>query len=196
MPFIIYCLPRSRSAWLTHFLNYPMARPLQRVAHDVAPLCRSVENFIKAYKEEGMWGSVELGGIIGWQVIRKEMPNLKTVVVKRPLQEVYNSIVALGLQPDLTALAEHGELLDVVGSQPGVYTISSESLDSPMMCKWLFEYCLELEFDFEWWAHLAPLNIQVDVDGVMKVKGEIDERMELYKKDVLERMKEINNCLH
>ena len=196
MPFIIYCLPRSRSAWLAHFLDYPMARPRQHVAHDVAPLCRSVSNFVKAYTEEGMWGSIEIAGVIGWQVIRKELPNLKTIVVKRPLQEVYNSLMQLGIQPHLNNLAELNELLDVVSDQPGVHTISSTSLDSPMMCKWLFEYCLELEFDFDWWAHLAPLNIQINLDEVMKIKETIDERYHMFQADVLERMKEINSCLH
>jgi len=155
-----------------------------------------VGNFIKAYTEEGMWGSIEQSGIIGWQVIRKELPDLKTIVVKRPLQEVYNSLAQMGIQPHLNNLAELNELLDVVSNQPGVHTISSASLDSPMMCKWLFEYCLELEFDFDWWMHLAPLNIQINMDEVMKIKGEIDERYKLYQADVLERMKEINNCLH
>ena len=196
MPFIIYCLPRSRSAWMAHFLNYPMARPIQHVCHDIAPLCRSVEGFVKAYKEEGMWGSIEMAGVIGWQVLRKELPDLKTIVVRRPLQEVFNSLAQLGIVGNLTNLAEMNELLDVVASQPGVHQIAAASLDSPMMCRWLFEYCLELEFDFDWWAHLAPLNIQINLDEVQKMKEEIDTRYHMFQADVLERMKEINSCLH
>src|SRR6516164_4163660 len=106
MAFIIYCLPRSRSAWMARYLNYPFTVPLQPVAHDVAPLCKSIEGFLKAYKEENMWGSIELGGMIGWQVIRKEMPELKTVVVRKPLQEVYDSLVMLGYRPNLTELGK------------------------------------------------------------------------------------------
>jgi hypothetical protein len=181
---------------MVHFLNYPMARPLQRVAHDVAPLCKSVGNFIKAYTEEGMWGSIEQSGAIGWQVIRKELPDLKTIVVRRPLQEVYNSLVNLGIQPHMSNLAELNELLNVISAQPGVHSINSSALDSPMMCRWLFEYCLELEFDFDWWAHWAPLNVQINMDEVMKMREDIDERYKLYQADVLERMKELGSCLH
>src|SRR5215472_4031641 len=129
MAFIIYCLPRSRSAWLVHFLNYPFTYPLQPVAHDVAPLCKSVEGFIKAYKEEGMYGSVEIGGMIGWQVIRQELPDLKTIVMRRPLQDVYNSIAALGYTANLTSLAEYDAILDLIAKQKGVHSINSSDLD-------------------------------------------------------------------
>jgi hypothetical protein len=196
MAFIIYCLPRSRSAWLTHYLNYPLARPAQPVAHDVAPLCRNVDGFIKAYKEEGMWGAVEIGGVVAWQIIKKELPDLKTIVIRRPLQDVYNSLAAAGYQANLTNLAEFDELLNVVSAQPGVHSINVDSLEVPGVCKWLFEYCLELEFDFDWWARLAALNIQVNLEDVMKVKDEIDERFFSFQKDVLERMKEVNSILH
>ena len=196
MSFIIYCLPRSRSAWLAHFLNYPFTRPLQPVAHDVAPLCKSIEGFLKAYREEGMWGSVELSGMIGWQVIRKEMPELKTVVMRRPLQEVYESLAGLGLQANLSTLAEFNALLDVIASQPGVYSINSSDLDAPIVGKWLFEYLLEIEFDFDWWYKMSQMNIQINMDEVMTLKDEADSRFKLYAADVMEKMEVIKNCLH
>ena len=196
MPFIIYCLPRSRSAWMAHFLNYPFAVPLQPVAHDVAPLCRSVEGFVRAYKEEGMWGSVEIGGIVGWQLIRKELPDLKTVVVRRPLKEVYDSIIHMGFSGNLSLLAEYNAMLDIIGSQPNVYSISSADLDAPITCKWLFEYCLELDFDFDWWYSLSQVNIQLNMDDVVAIKDDLDDRYKAYQADVLKRMKEVNNCLH
>jgi hypothetical protein len=194
--FIIYCLPRSRSAWMAHFLNYPFARPLQPVAHDVATLCRSVEGFVHAYKEEGMWGSVEIGGIIAWQLIHKELPDLKVVVVRRPLQEVYDSIVMQGCQGNLTYLAELNAMLDLIGAQKGVYTINSSDLDAPVTGKWLFEYCLELEFDFDWWYSLSQLNIQVKLDEVAAISDELGNRHDMFQADVLNRMSEVNKCLH
>jgi len=166
------------------------------VAHDVAPLCKSVEGFLKAYREEGMWGSVEIGGMIGWQVIRQEMPELKTVVMRRPLQDVYNSLIGLGFTANLTSLAEYDAILDLIAAQKNVYSINSSDLDAPVMCKWLFEYCLELEFDFEWWHDLSNLNVQVNMDDVMAMKEDTDKRYALYQADVLHRMEGIRNCLH
>jgi len=196
MAFIIYCLPRSRSAWVAHFLNYPFAVPTQPVAHDVAPLCRSVDNFLRAYREEGMWGSVETGGMAGWQIIRQEMPELKTVLIRRPLQDVYESIASLGMIGNLSNLAEMNAMLDLIAMQKDVYSINASDLDAPVTCKWLFEYCLELEFDFEWWYKVSQLNIQVDMDTVMAMKEDIDKRYNTYMADVKERMKEVKNCLH
>jgi hypothetical protein len=181
---------------MAHYLNYPFVTPAQPVAHDVATLCKSVEGFVKAYKEEGMWGSVEIAGMIGWQLIRKEMPDLKTVVVRRPLQEVYGSIVGLGLQANLSNLAEFNAILDLISEQPNVYSINSRDLDAPVVGKWLFEYCLELEWDFDWWYQLNQMNIQIKIDEAMGIKDEAAERYNLYQKDVLDRMKEIGSCLN
>jgi hypothetical protein len=164
----------------------------------VAPLCKSVEGFVQAYKEEGMWGSVETGGMIGWQLIRKELPDLKTIVVRRPLQEVYESITMAGarydLKVNLTNLAELNAMLDLIASQPDVFSINAIDLDAPVMAKWLFEYCLELEFDFDWWHRMSQFNVQVNVDEAMAIKEEADARYLLYQQDVLSRMKEIENC--
>src|SRR5215469_16688266 len=175
MAFIIYCLPRSRSAWLAHFLNYPFAVPKQPVAHDVAPLCKSIEGFLHAYKEEGMWGSVEIEGMIGWQVIKKEMPELKTVVMRRPLQEVYNSLVMQGYKPNLTELGK---------------------LDATVVGKWLFEYLLELDFDFDWWYQLSQTNIQINLNDVEDMRPEINARSEAFRADVLDKTRGLNECLN
>lgn len=181
---------------MAHYLNYPFARPLQPVAHDTAPLCKSVEGFVQAYTEEGMWGSVEIGGMIAWRIIRKELPDLKTVVVRRPLQEVYESIVNLGYQGNLTYLAELNATLDMIAAEPDVYSLNSSDLDAPITGKWLFEYCLEQEFDFDWWYSLSQVNIQINMDDVVKMKEELDSRYDAFQADVLRRMDEVKNCLN
>jgi hypothetical protein len=181
---------------MAHFLNYPFAVPRQPVAHDIAPLCQTIAGFVRAYKEEGMWGSVELEGMIGWQVIRKELPDLRTVVVRRPLQEVYNSLVMIGYTPNLTELGKLNTVLDVIAMQPDVYSINSSDLDAPVAGKWLFEYCLELEFDFDWWYQLSQMNIQINMGDVEAMRPEINARSTSFRADVLERAKEVNSCLN
>src|SRR5215469_4491325 len=196
MAFIVYCLPRSRSAWLAHFLNYPFTVPRQPVAHDVAPLCKSIEGFLHAYKEEGMWGAVEIEGMIGWQVIKKEMPELKTVVMRRPLQEVYNSLVMQGYKPNLTELGKLDAILDIISEQSGVYSIKSTDLDAPVVGKWLFEYLLELDFDFDWWYQLSQTNIQINLNDVEDMRPEINARSEAFRADVLDKTRGLNECLN
>jgi hypothetical protein len=143
-----------------------------------------------------MWGAVEIGGVVAWQIIKKELPDLKTIVIRRPLQDVYNSLAATGHQADLTSLAEFDELLNVVSAQPGVHSINVDSLDVPAVCKWLFEYCLELEFDFDWWARLSALDIQVNLDEAMKNRDEVKVRFNAFRENVLERMKGVESVLH
>lgn len=181
---------------MAHYLNYPYCHPQQPVAHDVAALCKSVQGFVNAYKEEGMWGSVEQTAIIGWRLIRKELPDLKTIVVRRPLQEVYQSLHHYNLPVSLAGLAEMNAMLDDIGKQPGVHSINATDLDAPVTCKWLFEYCLELEFDFDWWSTLAMMNIQMNHDDLFKIRGEVEERWALFQQDVLSRMEEVRNCLN
>lgn len=207
MAFIIYALPRSRTAWVAHYLNYPLARPPQGVGHDLAVQMGSVEGFVDLYKKEGMFGSVEIGAVMAWRIIKKELPHLKIVLMRRPLIEVFDSFAKAGFVVDLGELAELEAMLDAVAQTEGVYSIKSSDLDAPVTCKWLFEYCLDLEFDFDWWAYMQSYNIQMDLHdiyGMEKEEGKtesfkintfkemLDKKRAAFRVDVTERMKSIS----
>lgn len=168
----------------------------------------SVEAFIDLYNKEGMFGSVEIGAVMAWRLIKKELPHLKVVVVRRPLIEVFNSFAKAGFEVDLGDLGELEAMLDAVTREDGVYSINSSDLDAPIVCKWLFEYCLDLEFDFDWWAYMQNINIQMDLhdiygmekepiegQGAYKVntfKDMLDKKRVAFRADVTRRMKEIS----
>lgn len=208
MSFIIYALPRSRTAWVSHYLNYPLARPTQGVGHDLAVQMGSVEAFMDLYNKEGMFGSVEIGAVMAWRIIRKELPHLKTVVIRRPLIEVFNSFAKAGFEVNIGELGELEAMLDSVAEEEGVYSIKSSDLDAPVVCKWLFEYCLELEFDFDWWVYMQNINIQMDLHEIYGMKedkreGEgaqrvitykelLDQRRTAFRNDIIERMKSVS----
>ena len=208
MSFIIYALPRSRTAWISHYLNYPLARPPQGVGHDLAVQMGSVEAFIDLYNKEGMFGSVEIGAVMAWRIIKKELPHLKVVLVRRPLIEVFNSFAKAGFVVDLGEIAELEAMLDSIAEEEKVYSIKSSDLDAPVVCKWLFEYCLDLEFDFDWWAYMQSYNIQMDLNDIYGMKEEkkegegaykvltfkelLDQKRTAFRADVIERMKGIN----
>lgn len=213
MAFIIYGAPRSRTAWVAHFLNYPLARPPQGVGHELAIQMGDVGSFLDLYRKEGMFGSVEIEAIMAWRIIKKEMPDLKIVAIKRPLIESYNSLAKAGFIPNLSELAELDAMLEAMIEETKVYTINSSDLDAPIVCKWLFEYCLELEFDFDWWAGMQSFNIQMDLSEVVGMKEDktakqeahkvmtwkdmLDDKRASFRADVISRMKEINlSCLH
>lgn len=156
-PFIILSLPRSRSAWLAHFLRYSG----RAVHHDLATECSSVGDF-KA-KLRLLDGTVETGAVLGWRLIREELPEAKLVVVRRDFREVGLSLAKFGLQPPWHELIQRAMMLDAVSEVPGVLTIEYSALDDPLVCKALFEFCLDLPFDWAWWQQFHTTNIQVNM---------------------------------
>lgn len=154
-PFIIFALPRSRTAWMAHYLSY--ASP---VGHDILIECDRQEDFLQSFAN-GMAGTVETGGILGARLIKKALPKIKFVVVKRPLAEVRQSLEALGLTWSPSELEEREALLQELSATAGVETIDFKSLSIPQCAKWLFEHCLEREWDVEWFNHWEPINVQV-----------------------------------
>lgn len=192
--FLILSLPRSRSAWMTHFLNYPLARPPVTVGHDILIECDDVAQFIDSYRN-GMTGTVETSAAPLWKIVRKELPDCKIVVVRRPLIEVYRSLEKHGYLFNLSELAELNELLEMISEMPRVCSICYEGLDSPGVCKWLFEYCLEIDFDFDWWLQLQGMNIQVDLKERMEQLERRKESMERVRQEVLEKSRGIE-CLN
>lgn len=162
MSFLILSLPRSRSAWLAHYLSYPMARPLQPVGHEILTECKDVDTFLNSYRY-GMWGTVETGGAMLWSIVRTEMPECRIVLVRRPLIEVHRSLAAQGVVADLGALSEIDQHLNAAAVDPSIVSVPYGLLSDPGVGQWLFEYCLELEWDEAWWKRLVEMNIQVDM---------------------------------
>jgi|SRR6185437_10728215 len=156
--FMILSLPRSRSAWLAHYLNYGS----RRCGHDLAIQADTIEQFLGAY-QQGLWGTCETGAVVAWRLIRHLAPELRLVTVHRPLIEVCRSLEARGLVPRLDELAQREAALEALAKQPGVHSLDFRDLASVDACGWLFEHCLELEFDPEWYARCSILNIQVDL---------------------------------
>jgi len=129
----------------------------------------------------GMWGSVETGGAMLWQIVRNEMPDCRIVLVRRPLIEVYRSLATAGVTPNLTALAEIDQHLDAAALDPSVTSVPYEVLSDPGIGKWLFEYCLELEWDEKWWQHMVELHITVDMPAWL---ASFEDRQEQYQRMV------------
>jgi hypothetical protein len=159
-PFIVFSLPRSRSAWLTHFLSYPP----KRVGHDVIVYCDHVSDFIRLYSE-GMDGACETATVLGHRLIRHLMPTVKFAVVRRPLAEVVASLARMDLTAPLGELEARDAMLDQVEALPGTLSLQYAELDSPDFCRRLFEFCHggEPEFEIEWWAQCSRFNIQVEM---------------------------------
>lgn len=187
--FVIFSLPRGRSAWLSHFLRYGG----EQVGHDLATSCGSVAEFLD--KLEPLAGTCETGAVLGWRVLREELPGARFVVVKRDPVEVFRSLLAFGIEADLDDLVRKWVLLDVVSALPGVLTVSYESLADPLVCKQIFELCLDLPFDWQWWDTLHQTNIQVNMGRRLQQLVAARPQIEALKAEVVARTAKLGNHL-
>ena len=156
-PFVILALPRSRTAWLAHWLHGE-AHP---VGHDTLIECASVNDFLRGF-EKGLRGSVETAAVEGWRRLRAELPTVRIVTVRRPLGEVRTSLAAFGLEAD-AELAKRDAALDEV-EQAGAERIDFADLRQRGCRKWLWQHVLpEVPFDPARSDAFEGVNIQVDM---------------------------------
>lgn len=165
-PFIVYALPRSRTAWLAAFLTYDD----WHCTHDQAVTFRTLQDARDFFAREEI-GTVETGMSPGWRLITAARPGIRQVVIRRPVAEVIESFRAL----DVSAIATYdwGKLrrnldymdrcLQQIAARPGVLSIDFADLESEGACRAIFEHCLPYAFDRRWWLSLRDRNIQVDV---------------------------------
>jgi len=181
-PFIVFSLPRSRSAWMTHFLSYS---PFQ-CGHDIATHCSSVSDFLGHFGD-GMVGTCETGAVEAWRVIRAEMSECKFVVVRRPVSEVLASFYKLGLFPDPQIILDRAGMLESVAALPNTLVLDYSELAGQLGCRRLFEFCLELPFDHNWWEYYAGFNIQVDVEAQLRLTESNSIRLREFRAEVAHR---------
>lgn len=180
MSFLVLSLPRSRSAWIAKFLSYGG----RRCGHDIAPQCVTVQEFVDRLDRD-YCGSVETGAVVGWRAILKLKPDLRIATVRRPVQQVYESLARFGLgAPEvLDELRERDAMLDEVERLPGTLSFTFDGLKHPWACQNLFELYLDMPFDWEWWESLAAVNVQVNVPQCIQYLIDNRERIAALKRD-------------
>jgi hypothetical protein len=115
-----------------------------------------------------MWGTCETAGAMLWRIVRKELPSCKIVVVRRPVIEVQRSLARVGAMSSIAALAEEDAMLEAAIRDPEIMPIHYQQLGDPQIGKLLFEHCLEIDFDFEWWTKMVQMNVQVDMPAWLR----------------------------
>ena len=162
--FIVYALPRSRTFWLSKFLTYGA----WYCGHDEARHVRSLDDVASWFKLPNT-GTVETAAAPFWRLL----PPMRTVTVRRPVDEVVWSVQRFGLGLDWDKFARTMRALDAKLDQiekrvPNVLRVTFEELRTEAACHAVFEHCLGLRPDPAWWQHLAPINLQVHLPHVMQ----------------------------
>lgn len=169
-PFLIYTLSRSRTAWLSEFLTYGP----WWCEREIAVAMRSIQDVVDWFGRPYV-GTCETGVAQGHWLLRHYVPGIREVVVRRPVEEVIQSMLALKIdgfryeEPSLRRTMEYGDrLLAKISARPGVLSMTYADLETETACQRLFEHCLQMPFDREWWLRRKDVNIQIDIGDILR----------------------------
>jgi hypothetical protein len=172
--FIVYGLPRSRTNWLSHFLSYGD----HECRHEMAQYMRGVDDLKSWLSQENM-GAAETAAAPGWRLIHHYRPDIRAVVVRRPVDEAMASLLRLDLGGiaayDAERLRKGIAYLDRCLAQierqvPDVLSVRFANLTREETCARLFEHVLPCRHDHRWWDYMQRLNLQVNSRALMRYR--------------------------
>ncbi|HVX58075.1 MAG TPA: hypothetical protein VHA37_10240, partial [Candidatus Saccharimonadales bacterium] len=166
-PFIIYALPRSRTFWLSKFLTCSK----WVCGHDELRYARGFDD-VHSWFAQPYIGTVETMAAPFWRLVHHYQPNIRTAVVHRPVDEVVDSLLRLGLGPAeqlrrRMVYLEH-KLEQIERRVQDVLSLEYGELDTPEGCAKLYEHCTGETMAQEWWAGLASLNLQINMPALVR----------------------------
>jgi len=167
MGFVVFALPRSRTFWLSKFLSHGG----WHCGHDEAVRMRTMGD-VKTWFSQPNTGTVETAVAPWWRLIHRIDPTLKIVVIRRPVPEVVESILACGLAQDreavTAAMTQMDHKLDQIERRLDCVSFRFDELNDETACAGLYEYCTGQSHDHDWWASLAEVNLQIDVPALLR----------------------------
>lgn len=166
-PFVIFSLPRSRTAWLSRYLTYGH----WICGHEESRYWRTMED-VKSWFMQPFIGTIEADAMSFWRLLPRVAPEVRVMTIRRPVLEVHDSLMRLGIGqggPQLLKLLRQMDTkLDQIEHRLGAMRIDFGDLTSEETCRLVFEYCLGLEHDTRWWKHWSGVNVQVDIKVRMR----------------------------
>lgn len=161
-PFLVMALPRSRTAWLAHWLSHAG----WNVSHEHLRYMRSLDDVRTWLTLEGV-GSVETSAAPFWRLLRSYSPDTKVLIVRRPVEEVVESLVAVGLGANPAEIRKAICRLDRKLEQAEerlrqTMSVPYSALADPMVCAAAQEWLTGDEFDVSWWMQWQATNVQID----------------------------------
>ncbi len=166
--FVVCSLPRSRSAWLAHFLTYRD----WYCGHEQLRYMRSLDD-VKAWLSQPNTGSSETAAAPFWRLLEKYAPDTNIVTVRRPVVEVIASLRATGLCFDDAEMAAIMVALDRKLDQierrlPNVLSVEFKDLSNENILGDVFEHCLPYERDSQWSRATNTKNVQINLPALVR----------------------------
>ena len=181
-PFVVFALPRSRTAWLSRFLTAGD----WYCGHEELRHARTSED-VKAWLSLPNTGTVETAGAPWWRTLRKYRPDANVVVVHRPVGEVIDSLMRLDTKGagsfDRRALSngmEHhaAKLRQISARWPNALSVEFSDLADEETGKAIYEHCLPYEHERTRWKHLSRVNIQCSMPHLIRYVEAFRPQME------------------
>ena len=166
-PFIVYALPRSRTYWLSRFLSTEG----WHCGHDEIRHVRSLED-VKSWLAQPFTGTVETAAAPFWRLVETYCPDIRTVVVRRPVADVVESAIRLGVGIDRAKLTKGMTLLDhkldqIEARARNVISVRFSELgdysQSGLACGRVFQHCLGQRMNTRYWIEKDKENLQIDM---------------------------------
>ena len=170
-PFLVLGLPRSRTYWLSRFLTYGR----YSCGHEHGRFLRTLQD-ARSWLAQDCVGSAETSVGRWWKLARHLRPDLRILVVRRPVDECVDSIMRLDMEGVCTfdrvrVTAEFARIdraLDRVEREDGVISVRFRDLNLEHICAAAFEHCLPYEHDHDHWQALADTNLQASMPSLMR----------------------------
>lgn len=166
--FMVFALPRSRTAWLAQYLTYGD----YVCGHEELRHARSLDDVATWFKQPCI-GTAETAAAPWWRMLDRFAPGAKVLVVRRPVAEVLNSMMAIPrLRFDRATLEKvlvaHDRKLDQIEARLPCLSVNFADLATEETCARVFEHCLPYAHDHEHWRVMSRQNIQINMPALMR----------------------------
>jgi hypothetical protein len=125
---------------------------------------------VSSWFAQPLTGTVETAAAPWWRLV----PNgTRTVVVRRPVVDVVDSLTRLGMAFDVPSVTRSLCRLDSKLDQierrvPDALSVRFSDLMDEQVCAAVFEHCLPYRHDSAWFSSMAPLNLQIDFPAMLR----------------------------
>ena len=127
---------------------------------------------LKAWLGTDFVGSAETAAAPFWRLAKALRPDLKTVLVRRPVEEVYESLQKTGVPFDSYKLSETlfrlNAKLDQISARTENISVTFDELRQPETCKLIWYYCLGMPWDQARWQVMNGLNLQINLGAQVR----------------------------
>ena len=160
--FVVFALPRSRTAWAARFLTYGG----WACGHDEIRHLRSFSD-VDSWFSQPKVGTIETGASNWWRLLPEDC---RIATIRREPEQVLESLARHGFDPALMdkPLARMNAKLDQIEHRLGALRVDYDELALPSGGAKLFQHCLALPFDQGWYEYWNKVNLQVDLGIILR----------------------------